>query len=153
MAQANQLLPVRVQVDTLIYREDEPPEEIAVKASGFRKPSVKGLFLVYYEEEEEIGRTQNVVKLDETDKPVLRIVRSGGLSMQQTYVVNETTEGQYEVPWGQWLTTVKTEDIHFKNTQSQPTELLISYLLDIGGAGFAKYRVKITITEEEHEHD
>ncbi|WP_166639287.1 DUF1934 domain-containing protein [Aureibacillus halotolerans] len=138
---------VKVLMDTMI-KSDGEQETIHVEAKGIRRRTNNGLFLVFYEEGEDEERTQNVVRF-EVDKnpPELKVVRSGGRSMRQVYREGETTEGQYEVPWGQWITKATTESVSFQDQDGINASLVFRYQFDIGGAT-AFHHTTIKIMED-----
>lgn len=138
-------IPVSLKLVTEI-RDQSRKENMVQETEGFLYAKNNATFLSYNEEIENAGEVQTVVKIQ--DEKVL-IIRTGAVTMKQTFTKGKETEGTYQSPYGKMSMVTKTENIRtsFKNIHNG--KLFLTYLLEMQGNQLGRYRMTFSFSSNE----
>ncbi|WLR50755.1 DUF1934 domain-containing protein [Bacillus tianshenii] len=136
--------PIEVKLVTEI-RDSAQRETIAIESSGMKYMKNDALFLTFDEEIEGAGKVKTIMKLNEQE---LYIMRSGAVSMRQTFQKGEETSGVYQSPYGAMQMKTNTERISYQfDERSKKGKLDIAYRLSMQGEEAGRHRLTLTFKE------
>jgi uncharacterized beta-barrel protein YwiB (DUF1934 family) len=132
---------VSVIMKTLISDGDQKQViDLSTEGRLFRKAN--GLFLQFKEDNEEIGTTNQIIKIDETG--TVTVIRQGAVSMKQLFLQGETTEGVYRSPFGTMLMNTMTNHIGTDINEKEAVGIVqLSYQLHMQSEFAGDYEVTI----------
>ncbi|WP_026695960.1 DUF1934 domain-containing protein [Peribacillus kribbensis] len=135
---------VKITVKTTITNDGDS-ETFELKTSGVLHSKASADYL-QYEEHDENGKIQTLVKFNDTD---VMLKRSGSVKMKQNFHEAETTNGYYESMYGRLLMETNTQKI-VREWDSVQREGLIRllYRLNMQGNSLGTYLMEITYREE-----
>lgn len=136
-------IPIRLKLVTEIRDGAGRKELLTIEEEGTLYSKEDATFLAYKEMMENVGQISNVIKIKDGE---VSIMRSGGVSMRQTYRKGATTSGSYQSPYGMMEMVAKTENIDFTNhTESRKAKLILSYQLQMQGEWVGRHRLTFMI--------
>lgn len=100
-------LAIHVDVKTEIKDQDDL-QVIHISSTGRLYKKNDSLFVQFKEESKEQGVINQVIKVDTNN--AVTVLRQGAVSMKQTFVVNEMTEGVYRSQFGTMLMETMTKE-------------------------------------------
>lgn len=136
-------IPIRIKLVTEIRDGAGRKELLTIEEEGTLYSKEDATFLAYKEMMENVGQISNVIKIKGDE---VSIMRSGGVSMRQTYKKGATTSGSYQSPYGMMEMVAKTENIDFTNrTDSRKAKLILSYQLQMQDEWVGRHRLTFMI--------
>lgn len=140
-------IPIRLKLVTEIRDGAGRKELLTIEEEGTLYSKEDATFLAYKEMMENVGQISNVIKIKGDE---VSIMRSGGISMRQTYKKGTTTSGSYQSPYGMMEMVAKTENVDFTNrTESKKAKLILSYQLQMQGEWVGRHRLTFMIDKIE----
>ncbi len=140
-------IPIRLKLVTEIRDGAGRKELLTIEEEGTLYSKEDATFLAYKEMMENVGQISNVIKIKDGE---VSIMRSGGVSMRQTYRKGAITSGSYQSPYGMMEMVAKTENIDFTNrTDSRKAKLILSYQLQMQGEWVGRHRLTFMIEKIE----
>ncbi|KEF38461.1 hypothetical protein M670_02087 [Schinkia azotoformans MEV2011] len=140
-------IPIRLKLVTEIRDGAGRKELLTIEEEGTLYSKEDATFLAYKEMMENVGQISNVIKVKGDE---VSIMRSGGVSMRQTYKKGATTSGSYQSPYGMMEMVAKTENIDFINRiDSRKAKLILSYQLQMQGEWVGRHRLTFMIEKIE----
>ncbi|EKN62973.1 DUF1934 domain-containing protein [Schinkia azotoformans] len=140
-------IPIRLKLVTEIRDGAGRKELLTIEEEGTLYSKEDATFLAYKEMMENVGQISNVIKVKGDE---VLIMRSGGVSMRQTYKKGATTFGSYQSPYGMMEMVAKTENIDFTNRiDSRKAKLILSYQLQMQGEWVGRHRLTFMIEKIE----
>lgn len=140
-------IPIRLKLVTEIRDGAGRKELLTIEEEGTLYSKEDATFLAYKEMMENVGQISNVIKIKGDE---VSIMRSGGVSMRQTYKKGAKTSGSYQSPYGMMEMVAKTENIDFTNrTESRKAKLILSYQLQMQGEWVGRHRLTFMIDKIE----
>ncbi len=137
-------VPVHVKFVTQI-RDGARKETIAFDTNGLYYEKGQSTYLTF-EEPNEQGQVRTIVKIQDE---VVRIMRSGALSMRQMHVKGEKTEGVYESALGTFRLETKTDNVQLEwSEKTRKGQLFLTYALLLNGSDAGRYTITIQFKEE-----
>lgn len=135
--------PIKLKLVTEIRDGAGRKELLTIEEEGTLYSKEDATFLAYKEMMENVGQISNVIKIKGDE---VSIMRSGGVSMRQTYKKGATTSGSYQSPYGMMEMVAKTENVDFTNrTESKKAQLILSYQLQMQGEWVGRHRLTFMI--------
>ncbi|WP_102348200.1 DUF1934 domain-containing protein [Bacillus sp. Marseille-P3661] len=120
-------------------------EQVNLETEGTLYEKDNATFLAYKEMMENVGSVSTIVKIKENE---VTIVRSGGVSMRQTFRKGATTSGTYQSPYGTLEMVTKTEHIDYTyRTNSKKAKLNLTYQLEMQGESVGRHRLTFLIKQ------
>jgi len=136
-------IPIRIKLVTEIRDGAGRKELLTIEEEGTLYSKEDATFLAYKEMMENVGQISNIIKIKGDE---VSIMRSGGVSMRQTYRKGATTSGSYQSPYGMMEMVAKTENIDFTNrTDSRKAKLILSYQLQMQDEWVGRHRLTFMI--------
>ncbi len=136
-------IPIRLKLVTEIRDGAGRKELLTIEEEGTLYSKEDATFLAYKEMMENVGQISNIIKIKGDE---VSIMRSGGISMRQTYKKGATTSGSYQSPYGMMEMVAKTENIDFTNrTESRKAKLILSYQLQMQDEWVGRHRLTFMI--------
>lgn len=136
-------IPIQVKLVTEIRDGAGQKEMLTTETEGTLYSKDDATFLAYKEITENIGQISNIIKVKNDE---VTIIRSGGVSMRQTYKKGATTTGSYRSPYGVMEMVAKTENVDFTyRTHSRKARLILSYQLQMQGEWVSRHRLTFMI--------
>ena len=140
-------IPIRLKLVTEIRDGAGRKELLTIEEEGTLYSKEDATFLAYKEMMENVGQISNVIKIKDGEDSIMR---SGGVSMRQTYRKGAITSGSYQSPYGMMEMVAKTENIDFTNrTDSRKAKLILSYQLQMQGEWVGRHRLTFMIEKIE----
>lgn len=140
-------IPIRLKLVTEIRDGAGRKELLTIEEEGTLYSKEDATFLAYKEMMESVGQISNIIKIKGDE---VSIIRSGGVSMRQTYKRGATTSGSYQSPYGMMEMVAKTENVDFTNrTESKKAKLILSYQLQMQGEWVGRHRLTFMIDKIE----
>ena len=133
-------IPARLRQVAVI--RDGPRQETAVlEADGVYY--IKGeTGYLQFEEENELGRVNNIVKIAPDE---VTILRSGAVEMRQTFRRRQETPGHYGTVFGRWAMAAKTDAIEFHyDDKRKRGRLFLSYELFLQNERSGRHTLTLT---------
>jgi uncharacterized beta-barrel protein YwiB (DUF1934 family) len=147
MSEAASKLPVSVKLVTEV-RDGSQTDTTTLQANGQLFEKNGNQFLSYEEKLEDIGSVRTLVKLSEEQ---VLIMRSGDVSMRQSFEKGEVTHGHYEHAYGRMQLITQTENINIQVKESPVRgKLLLTYVLTVQGERAGRYKLTLTYRELEN---
>jgi uncharacterized beta-barrel protein YwiB (DUF1934 family) len=135
--------PIKLKLVTEIRDGAGRKELLTIEEEGTLYSKEDATFLAYKEMMENVGQISNVIKIKGDE---VSIMRSGGVSMRQTYKKGATTSGSYQSPYGMMEMVAKTENVDFTNrNESKKAQLILSYQLQMQGEWVGRHRLTFMI--------
>ncbi|NSL52993.1 DUF1934 domain-containing protein [Calidifontibacillus erzurumensis] len=135
--------PIFVKLVTEIRDNDGRKDLLTTETEGALYSKDGATYLAYKEMMEDVGQISNVIKIKNEE---VTIIRTGAVSMRQTYKKGEITSGSYHTPYGRFEMVAKTEHVDFTNKpQSRKAQLLLTYQLKMQGEWIGRHRLTFMI--------
>lgn len=136
--------PILLKLVTEI-RDGNRKEMVTLEADGTLYLKEEATYIAYKEMMEGIGKVSNTIKIKSDE---VTIIRSGGISMNQTYKIGQTTSGTYQGPYGAMEMVTKTENIDYTyQAKSRKAKLILAYQLQMQGETVGRHRLTFMIKE------
>lgn len=136
--------PIQLKLVTEI-RDGNRKELLTFEADGTLYSKDEATYITYKEMMEGIGKVSNTIKIKNDE---VTIIRTGGISMNQTYKMGQTTSGTYQGPYGTIEMVTKTGNIDFTyKAKSQKAKLILAYQLQMQGEAVGRHRLTYMIKE------
>lgn len=140
-------LPIQVKLVTEIRDGAGRKELLTTETDGSLYSKGDATFLAYKEMMQNVGQISNIIKIKDDE---VTIIRSGGVSMRQTFKKGATTSSFYQSPYGIMEMVAKTEHVDFTyEAKSQKGKLSLSYLLQMQGEWVGRHRLTFMIEKME----
>lgn len=137
--------PVNVNLTSEIELNDTT-EKTTLITSGQLYHKKNADYLHYEEIIEEIGSVKTIIKIKQEGAVIMR---SGAVSMSQTFLLQQTTEGTYQSPYGPLSMKTTTETIDYQwSERSLQGEFQLNYQLNLQGEHAGTYQINIKLKGE-----
>nr|WP_225435218.1 DUF1934 domain-containing protein [Bacillus aerolatus] len=134
-------IPVSIQLTTSIEHEGEKENfELMLSGEFYEKNSS---FFLKYDEVQEEGTVQTIVKFSEKGAVILR---SGAVNMRLPFHMQEQLNGSYTSPHGTLAMTTQTQKLFYNHTYNESTlegTFQLDYQLLMQGAPVGNYTLEI----------
>jgi uncharacterized beta-barrel protein YwiB (DUF1934 family) len=137
--------PVKVNLTSEIQLNDNT-EQTTLITSGQLYHKINADYLHYEEVIEDVGSVKTIIKIKQGEAVIMR---SGAVSMSQTFFLQRTTEGTYQSPYGPLRMETTTERMNYKWSEgSLKGEFQLSYELSLQGEHAGTYHIYIELKGE-----
>ncbi|WP_096185916.1 DUF1934 domain-containing protein [Evansella halocellulosilytica] len=138
--------PVTITMNTTIRDGNaQDTNEIHTEGRFIQKGSSTYLKFTEPTEDEEIDVTTQTVKIQANE---MRVMRSGGVSMNQRFIPGVTTEGIYHSPLGAMTMRTTTDHVSFQwNEEERQGAIRLTYSLEMQGEPTGTYDLRVKIKE------